>query len=109
MATGKLSAMTFPCSISCAIGGGAIPWRPSGFAVGSYRVLGGQNVCFTLGLSSNNEMNTLMPLTMEVRSLGSMRIQSSSNHRFTASNCCCLRASVGEGWTPQPETRFGAT
>ena len=51
---------------------------------------GGQNVYFTRGLSSNSDRNTLMPSTMDVRSFGSMRIQSSSNHRFTASNCATL-------------------
>src|ERR1700675_3007739 len=66
---------------------------PPGFLAGSYMAFGGQNVYLTLGLSSNKERNTLMPSTMDVRSFGSMRIQSSSNHRLTASNWATLCAS----------------
>ena len=75
IAIGKLSATTFPCSISSASGGSGVPWIPLGLRAGSYVSFGGQKVCFTRGLSSNSDRNTLMPSTMEVRSFGSMRIQ----------------------------------
>ena len=47
-------------------------------------------MCFTRGLSSKSERNTQMPSTMDVRSFGSIRIQSSSNQRLTASNRAAL-------------------
>ena len=46
-----------------------------------------------------------MPSTMDVRSFGSMRIQSSSNHRLTASNCAALSASSGVGATSSIRAR----
>jgi len=39
-----------------------------------------------------------MPSMMDVRNLGSIRVQSPSNHRLTASNWAALSAQGGVGW-----------
>ena len=46
-------------SIRSASGGKGTSWMPSGFLAESKTSFGGQNVCFTRGLSSNSDRNTL--------------------------------------------------
>src|SRR5437867_2315450 len=54
---------------------------------------------FTAGLSSKSDRKTEMPSTIEVRSFGSIRRQSSWNQRRTAANWARLSASGSVGVT----------
>ena len=75
--------------------------RPSAIAVGIVALLRRAEGVLHAGLSSNSDRNTQMPSTMDVRSFGSMRIQSSSNHRLTASNWARFR-SGSRRWRIRP-------
>ena len=94
---GMLSARILPWSISCASGGsrrrspgmgrtsGILPGR-SGVRRGISSGGGGQNTPATSGWSKS-ERKTLMPSTIEVRSLASSTDQSWTYHRSMASTC----------------------